>query len=67
MIMKLLALIPLLIIIILVMLVVYFHTMAIKERIKYNSFNISTLIYDVFVYMLAFAVIGFCIYYIISI
>lgn len=65
--MDILALAPLLIIIILVMLVVYFHTMAIKERIKYNSFNISTFIYDVFVYILTFGIIGFCIYYITNI
>lgn len=65
--MELLALIPLVIIIILMIAVLYFHTMAIKEQIKYKSLTITTLIYDVYVYMIISGIIGFCIYYIISI
>lgn len=65
--MELLALPLLLIIIILMMAVLYFHTMAIKEQIKYKSLNITTLIYDVFIYMLIVGIIGFCLYYTISI
>ena len=49
------------------MAVLYFHTMAIKEQIKYKSLNITTLIYDVFIYMLIVGIIGFCLYYTISI
>lgn len=65
--MELLALIPLVIIIILMIAVLYFHTIAIKEQIKYKSLTITTLIYDVYVYMIISGIIGFCIYYIISI
>jgi hypothetical protein len=65
--MGLLAFIPLLIIIILLMIaVLYFHTMAIKEQIKDKTLNITTLIYDVFIYVLIVGIIGFCLYYIIS-
>ena len=67
MIMGLLALIPLFIIIILMIAVLYFHTTTIKEQIKWKSLNITTIIYDVFVYMIIGGIIGFCIYYIISI
>jgi hypothetical protein len=65
--MELLALIPLIIIIILMIGVLYFHTIAIKEQIKYKSLNIATLIYDIFVYIIISGIIGFCLYYIISI
>lgn len=65
--MELLELIPLVIIIILMIAVLYFHTMAIKEQIKWKSLTITTLIYDVYVYMIIGGIIGFCIYYIISI
>ena len=61
--MELLALIPLFIIIILVMVVLYFHTMAIKEQIKWKTLNITTIIYDVYVYMIGLGIIGVCIYY----
>ena len=47
--------------------VLYFHTMSIKEQIKYKALNITTLIYDIFIYMLSVGISGFCIYYIISI
>lgn len=63
-IMEMLALWPLFIIIILMMYVLYVHTNSIKVQIKYKSFNITTLIYDVFIYMIVFEIIGFCIYYI---
>ncbi len=63
----LIPLIPLIIIIILMIAVLYFHTIAIKEQIKYKSLNITAIIYDVFVYMIISGIIGFCIYYIISI
>jgi hypothetical protein len=65
--MELLALIPLIIIIILMIGVLYFHTIAIKEQIKWKSLNITTLIYDIFVYIIISGIIGFCLYYIISI
>ena len=61
--MELLALIPLFIIIILVMVVLYLHTMAIKEQIKWKTLNITTIIYDVYVYMIGLGIIGVCIYY----
>lgn len=47
--------------------VLYFHTIAIKEQIKWKSLNITTLIYDIFVYIIISGIIGFCLYYIISI
>lgn len=65
--MKLLALIPLLIIIVLTMIVLYFHTMAIQEQIKWKTLTITTFIEDVLIYMTIFVIIGFCINYIISI
>jgi hypothetical protein len=66
MIMELLALIPLHIVMILVMVVLYFHTMTIKTQIKWKTFDIATIIYDIFVYIIGLGVIGFCIYYIYS-
>jgi hypothetical protein len=66
MIMELLALIPLHIVMILVMVVLYFHTMTIKTQIKWKTFDIGTIIYDIFVYIIGLGVIGFCIYYIYS-
>ena len=65
--MKWLELLSLNIIIILVMLVLYLHTNAIKEQIKYKFFNLTTLIYDVFVYVIGIVIIGFCVYYMYSI
>lgn len=47
--------------------VLYFHTNAIKQQIKWKTLNITTLIYDIFIYMIGFIIIGFCIYYISSI
>ena len=49
------------------MVVLYLHTIAIKEQIKHKPLNITTLIYDVFIFMIDVGIIGFCIYYIISI
>ena len=46
--------------------VLYFHTAAIKEQIKYKTLNLTTLIYDVFIYVLIVGIIGFCLYYIYS-
>ena len=65
--MELLGLISLLIVIIMVMDVLYLHTLAIKEQIKWKSFNTNTIIYDVFIYLIGLGIIGFCVYYIISI
>lgn len=62
--MELLALISLHIVMILTMVVLYFHTMAIKAQIKWKTLNITTIIYDVYVYMAGLVIIGFCIYYI---
>ena len=45
------------------MVVLYFHTMAIKEQIKWKTLNITTIIYDVYVYMIGLGIIGVCIYY----
>ena len=64
MIMELFALISLHIVMILVMVVLYFHTMTIKTQIKWKTFDIATIIYDAFVYMMGLGLIGFCIYYI---
>lgn len=64
MIMELFALISLHIAMILVMVVLYFHTMTIKTQIKWKTFDIATIIYDAFVYMMGLGLIDFCIYYI---
>lgn len=62
--MELLALILLHIVMILAMVVLYFHTMTIKTQIKRKTFNIATIINDVYVYIMGLVIIGFCIYYI---
>lgn len=49
------------------MVVLYFHTIAIKEQIKWKTLNITTFIDDVLIYIIVFVIIGFCINYIISI